>query len=374
MAQMILHDFKTFMQQDYGTLSLGIKPSGRPHIGSVATFIAAFEYVANNPAAVINLQIMDLDFDSQRGNAFTPFIHQTEESGLSVREALHKELDEIVDVMGAIYQSDVAQRVQTTYFSEFLLMPATLDKFLSIFTDKEKTSAMNMALFDQKFLKRVPVSGICPNCHTSTAGLATRSIEASDLALMERTVDFLKANTINLDSVVLEQRLQETTKKIEAFNSRLRSINENNAGGPQYVLRSECRNKACSVESYDFDMRLGMYNIHYLVDPLRDEIFAPNGNVVHIFGGDYAKPHGAKRIPKAERIRNALIAVGSMNQDFFIGPLINFRGEKMGKSGIAVPFLQLTYKNQRSVVEYLRELYLQGSREIAYEQILKRVR
>jgi hypothetical protein len=374
MAQMILHDYKTFMQQDYEVLSLGIKPSGRPHIGSIATFVAALDYAANNPSATINLQIMDLDFDSQRGNAFTPFIHQQDESGRSVRESLRRDLDEVIEIMGSVYSLDVRSRMQIDFFSEFLLLPETLNKFLSIFSDREKTSALNYALFDAKIPDKAPVSGICPSCHTSSSTFARRSFRTDHIARLRGRIDFLKSNALNLDSAVVENELNELEKRISAYESRLRSVEENSGGGPEYFLKSQCENSECAVDSYDFDMRKGMYNIHYLVDPLRDEMLIGDGKAAHIFGGDYAKPHGIKHIPKAERIRNALVAVDSMRQDFFIGPLINFMGQKMGKSGMAVPFQDLSRRKQKLVVEYIHELYERGSREIAYEDMARRLK
>jgi len=350
-----------------------MKPSGRPHIGTVATLVAAFDYVARNSDTTINLQIMDLDFDAQRGNPFIPFIHQTNESGRTVREALRVELAELVDIMSDIYAVDLSGNMRVDYFSEFLSVPKTLDKFLSIFLDEGKATALNNALFDRQYLDRLPISGICPSCHTSSSAFAKRSFGPRVLGTIEKRMDVLHKNDLGLETAIVERELAILEKRKQVYEGRLKQINESQGGGPEYFLRSECANNDCAVESYDFDLRHGFYNIHYLVDPLRDEIMDSQGHLVHIFGGDYAQPHGPKRIPKAERIRNALIAVQAMNQDFFIGPQVTYKGEKMGKSGVAITFRLLSHKRQKLIVEYIHELYDRGSREIEYEDIAKRI-
>ena len=54
--------------------------------------MSTLEYIDKYPDLQARIPIMDLYFDQQRGNSFTPYVYQNTKEGMTVRQALHEDL------------------------------------------------------------------------------------------------------------------------------------------------------------------------------------------------------------------------------------------------------------------------------------------
>ena len=176
-------------------------------------------------------------------------------------------------------------RVVLYYFTQYLTQePEFFEAFKQLLLDQEKARALKKAIFDRgKAPYNVPFSPICPSCGYSNAHLG------------------------NVD-----------------YGHRM--------------LKSTCFKPGCEQEgkkvSVSIDDPKG-YNVHYMTTPVRD-LFELRGSPradLHIFGGDFDRKHGVKKVPKVERVRNIMRIFDQEIPDIFISQLIAWEGEKVSKSG-----------------------------------------
>ena len=101
------------------------------------------------------------------------------------------------------------------------------------------------------------------------------------------------------------------------------------------IIVTDCSNPDCSVEEYETDIMDCDRDIavHFFIDPIRDCVVMPRMDV-HIFGGDYRDEHDGTHVPKIEKIQRLWqIAGGEYVPDVLTGPTFYARdGSKMSKS------------------------------------------
>lgn len=319
MGEIICFDFEKFKRGQYPRISLGFKPSGKLHIGSVLTLIQGFLYVQSNPGSSLEVNVMDLDYDNQCGHRFDSlYFARDTETGELAKDITARELrrisDDITEVLGL-----ASNPVHIMMFSDNLGFGSELLGIIRRMAyDRELTRATKRAIFDGRANSyTVPLTGVCPECHTS-----------------------------NTSPGVL--------------------VNDRKA------IRSECKNGACEVDSYISEIsEIGTYNIHYLVDPVRDICVEDLPGIgAHLFGGDYALPNGTSRIMKADRVMRImqLYANGSVLPDIYVGPLLTLDGTKMSKSYGAVSIFEL--ENRHDWIKRLIELGSSGACEIKHKDII----
>lgn len=285
MGEIIAHYMPIFLRGDYGRISLGFKPSGRLHIGSVVTLMHAFEYARVNPGAKIEVQVMDLDYDFQRGNNFHSFYTapDREDPSRLAKEVTKQEIEGLTGLLTEVFGLS-ENPAQVTYFSDALQRPILLEQMVHIMMDRDLNKAVKREMQDSRpNPKTAPFSGICPGCNHSNTEFPT----------------------------IDRQRR---------------------------ILQANCRNESCDISQYYAYMdNVGEWNVFYLIDPIRD-VFQDgiiNRADVHLFGGDYARPYGANKTMLAQRVMNIMdifsTMYGTTSPDIFIGPMVTWFGVKMGK-------------------------------------------
>jgi lysyl-tRNA synthetase class I len=100
------------------------------------------------------------------------------------------------------------------------------------------------------------------------------------------------------------------------------------------IMDTTCSNPECPVNEFSMHIEDTSRDIavHYLIDPLRDALVEPLIHV-HVFGGDYSDKHcrDETKVQKINRITR--IASGGKAPEFLIGPTLYARdGTKMSKS------------------------------------------
>jgi hypothetical protein len=329
----VISSFEELVKNDFERLSMGIRPSGRLHLGSLMTILSGLMYLGSHSDTKFELQVMDLDFDFKRGRVFTPYNHLRgpDGSGVSAREYTRGELKNIVDVAGEELGIDTQGRITTLYFSEFLHDPEAIGFFTDILTDRGTLSELKRNLFDKVRGYKLPVSGICPSCYTSSNEFANFSFGDRDV---NEDIAIMLANSQipeELKENIIKKKLEDAGK----VRGEIDLMTGGNPDDARYFVESNCYNTNCDQTSYVFDLRgPGRYNIHYLVDPIRDAMDTKmrQGNDLHIFGGDYGQPSGVRRISKVDRIQRGMAAIGLEATDAFVGPIVLSDGQKMSKS------------------------------------------
>ncbi len=369
----IITNFDELIEGNYKRLSMGARPSGKVHLGTLITILNGMLVMQKDPDATLELQLMDLDFDNQRGNVFVPYIHRQgpEGSEMSARDYMREELSTLLGKVGN--QLGVDQRkTQILYFSDFLLDPEALNFFTGNLTDKGKRKSLLKVLFDRTNGDKYPVSGICQGCHTSSSNFSEGLFPEGKFAKLAEKIETLK----DKDSNSARKWAKAYRKELTGLELRRNIITDSQPGIGKYFLKDICQNKKCDTTEYRFDLRQpGTYNIHYLVDPIRDALTTETRgkNDLHIFGGDYGIPSGVKKIPRAERIQSGMEAVGLEPVDAYIGPMLMVNGSKMSKSTVAVNCGSIDNAELPYVVGVLSEIAREGARQVSYSQIQDRV-
>ncbi len=100
------------------------------------------------------------------------------------------------------------------------------------------------------------------------------------------------------------------------------------------IISTICSNPECDVDEYSVNVldTSGDISVHPIMGALRDLVDPVTE--VHVYGGDYASPHGESREPKIAKIKRVMeVAAPTQPLDFFVGPTIFAKGrEKMSKS------------------------------------------
>jgi len=102
------------------------------------------------------------------------------------------------------------------------------------------------------------------------------------------------------------------------------------------TLITSCTNPECSVEEFDMDIMDCSKDVavHFFIDPLRDKCVEPRADV-HVFGGDYGLGHNNTEIAKITKIIDLMTTAAPdiSNPEILIGPIFYARdGTKMSKS------------------------------------------
>ncbi len=273
-----LQGFKALENAGFDTLSMGTRPSGLLHQGNLFVIASCLHYLRINSKAKVMIDIMDLDFDNQRGPLFTPFVN------IHTTRGFREQLEMAVEIISSELKVD-PNGASIRFFSEKLAKDESglRTMFLGLFKSKEHVKALKYALSEKAGrYDTPPISLVCGNCGQSS----------SDFARYTRQ-------------------------------------------GENY--RSSCNNPTCPVDEYTADLSASPFNIHYLVDPARDLLYpAP---ALHVFGGDYGQLHGASKVPRFGRVAAAMevfrqhMNLGPGLPSFFITPLvIDDCGNKISKS------------------------------------------
>ena len=272
LEERVVHDFAS-LNSDIQKVSMGIKPSGKLHLGTAVTIYNAVR-AAKRSNAQLDIQIMDLDFDQQRGTFFLPYKYYSDKDSCHesmrahVEEEISVVLEEITGFLGAkIFPS-------VSYFSEASLTPQFFDMLMCLY-------------------KRGELKPLHANKVQSSSSL------------------FAPVCTCN--------RSNTSAPKIDLDSRK---------------LSTKCFFEQCDVEKYDVALdEKGRVNFHYLLDPLRDCVPDLHGRRadIHVFGGDYAQKYGHSRATKVERISQVARSAGHSMQ-FFVGPIVVADNCKVGKS------------------------------------------
>jgi hypothetical protein len=283
-ARLVAFDHKEFSRRNYGRLSLGLKPSGDIHMGTVATVLNGMLYLYDNKDATLKIDVMDLDYDTQRGNNFASFMRMPDPNGCHELMKFHtlEKLGALVDKLSRVIGID-SRRIEIGLYSQNFACEGFSELMMSLIRERSRARIVKRALFDGKSkIHLMPFTPICPECgHSSSKN--GRYDHKSD------------------------------------------------------TLSSTCNNDECSNFEQVFSVAVAdvtSYNVHYLIDPVRD-VFESPGCVrsdVHIFGGDYLITHGIKRKTKVQRSADVMTAVTNELPDFYVGPMLTLNSRKMSKS------------------------------------------
>ncbi len=284
-------------------ISLGLKPSGTLHLGNAITFVQAVLSMQNNPASTLDVQVMDLDFDLQRGHGhggdYVAFYNKRDWMGCHDLVKYHTQ-EHTAEAFGEIadYLGIERSRINVSQFSDMTGDSRFQDMLSYLFGTQSGTELLRRSLLSKGARPESMLSPICDDCsHSSTR----------------------------------RPNLQVTEKGIE--------------------LQTACYNTACAVDEYSVLLKdHASTNLFYLVDPIRDLVPDANGKTtdVHLFGGDYAAPYGTSKKIKADRVAELMGGLSDNVPTVYIGPIVVFDGEKIGKSRepiYTLPWMKETYPN-----------------------------
>ena len=283
-AGLVAFDHKEFCQRDYGRLSMGLKPSGELHMGTIATILNGMLYLEGHRGASLRIDVMDLDYDTQRGLSFPSFMTMRDPKGCHslMKHHTKEKVERTVQKLSAILGID-PKRVEVSFYTENYACEGFPELMTSLIRQRVRAKAVKHALFDGKGgTYDVPFTPICPECGYSSSSNSTYDSKAD-------------------------------------------------------TLRTKCKNKECGGHGKVFSVPVSdllAYNVYYLIDPIRDvheSANCPRADV-HLFGGDYLLTHGVKRKSRVQRVADAMTAVTSRLPDFFIGPMLTLNSMKMSKS------------------------------------------
>ncbi len=304
--------FKCLEENRFDHVSMGTRPSGTMHMGNLFVLASCMHYLRINSEAQVHVDVMDLDFDNQRGGMFTPFINLPATS-----EFMHQ-LDAAIDILAKKLRVD-PHSVKKRFFSDRLHGDSDLrSMLLSLAKDKTAVKSMKFAIASRPGrYDTPPISMICESCGQSNSNFA-----------------------------------------------HYKSVQD------RFV--SECTNVTCGTGPYESDLASKPFNVHYLVDPVRDLLLP--GAVLHMYGGDYGRPHGPDGTLRFLRVaavmKAAMLNLGIETElpAFFITPLITDQhGKKISKSdgnGVPsrAPASPLSYlKDEIGHVIKLMELCIDGT-------------
>ncbi len=286
------------LTNSYGYVSMGIKPSGKLHLGTAMTVLSSIAAV--KPGGTVDIRIMDLDFDHQRGPVFTPFFWRADEDGCHDYMKQHA-LEEVRDLSHVLSASaGISANIKVDYFSAITWDTAFMVLMSDLFLEPPGRMLLSRNISHSGSGKPGHyLSPMCPCCNTSTSTPGT-----------------------------------------------LNSVGELTVG---------CLSKTCSVVTYMESMftpeRVSFF---YLVDPVRDVL---SGADIHVFGGDYGVPYGKSGVSKAMRVAGLIADFAGKSPDIYVGPLVQVDGEKMAKSsssGFLIEDVNRAYPDWVERLNYMR--------------------
>lgn len=188
---------------------------------------------------------------------------------------------------------------------------------------------------------------------------------------------------------LIHKQIQDGDALVFPICSSCRTSNPQPSRYRDGVLSTSCTNPDCDVEEYDMrvedcDKDLA---VHFFIDPLRDKVVQPYADV-HVFGGDYADPHGFPMRFGAERSRRlfnkvekileiASVASGGNRPDILLGAKFYARdGSKMSKSrnnGLSLDVLQEHFGDScpERVIALVKYVVREGYRNVDYRIVEK---
>ena len=286
MNDAIKYDLESLSNREYNRISVGITPSNGVHFGFAFTMISAFMYMQNHPNCSLEVCITDRDLDPQLGRIFKPY-DRLEDKGdchKLMRDHVLEELKMLRNDYCTFFGLD-SGRINIVFFSDLLVgEPTFFAEIKELLVNQEKSRALKVALLDHgKKPYEVPFSPICPSCEYS--------------------------------------------------NSHLGYVNQHRQ------LASFCYKQGCDYERTKNLVVVSIddpkaYNLHYMIPVARDLFdlrLSPKADL-HIFGGDFDKPHGVKKFRKYERVQRVMQIFGRELPDIFIGPELELGGRKISKS------------------------------------------
>jgi hypothetical protein len=306
-----VREFKSLEGHGFDNISMGARPSGTLHMGNLFVLASCMHYLRINSNARVHVDIMDLDFDNQRGLVFTPFVN------LPGTRDFIGQLNAAVEILSGELKV-ASDRVKIRYFSDRLKQgDSELRKMLlRLAKNKESVKAVKYSISDRPGrYDTPPISMICESCGQSSSNFAhyrsTRSLFTAD-----------------------------------------------------------CGNVTCTVGEYASDLSSALFNVHYLVDPIRDLLLAPN--TLHVYGGDYGLPHGQSDTLRFMRVAAVMeatrlnLGLETETPSFFITPLITDQhGKKISKSerngGQVAGDIATHLKEEIAHVVKLMGLYIDGT-------------
>jgi hypothetical protein len=307
-----VHGFKCLEEHKFENVSMGARPSGTLHMGNLFVLASCMHYLRINSKATVHMDIMDLDFDNQRA-MFTPFIH------IPTTKDFIKQLEAAVEILSQELKVD-PNSVKIRYFSDRLTESDSRlrEMFLRLAKSRDAVKAVKYAISDRPGrYDAPPFSMICDSCGQSNSNFARYHADRD-------------------------------------------------------VFTANCGNVTCSTGDYSSDLSSALFNLHYLVDPIRDLLLAPP--TLHMYGGDYGMPHGQSGTTRFLRVA-AVMEAARLNlgleteaPSFFIAPLLTDQhGKKISKSDrerADVPADILAHlRAEISQVVKLMGLYIDGTLE-----------
>lgn len=283
----IISNLDDLLERKYERISLGLDPSGPIHLGTALVFLQAFLAMQKNPETELNISITDLGCNRQRGKSFISYLNQKDPSGCHelMKEHTKEETENLVSELSSYF--GIESKVNLSYFSDLTEKKELQKIFLDLFSTEKGREKIRRTVLTGSDRSSTLLSPICICGYSSN--------------------------------------------KPPKFNGT--------------ELRTRCYNEKCGVDYYGVDLRnLKSVNISYLLDTIRD-LIPPKANL-HIFGGDYGENYGEDKLPKAERILNLLSSLSENPPRIYVGPLVEYNGEKIGKSkrnGLSVESLRNKY-------------------------------
>lgn len=270
-------------------ISLGIRPSGKIHLGNLATICLAGLFGKDvGGDATIRLAIVDLDLPdvsdwSVKDNQHVRYFHQLpapDGSGQSLREYATARIGQFLNGL---------QELLDVPFELSTLSDIQRDERFRAGLDRALGNAALMEYINPRYVNgKVGAFPLCPDCGTSSPWM------------------------------------------------------------PDYhegVLETVCMNDCCAVEEYDVNVMDCAIDIapHHIISPLRDATIPPFADV-HVYGGDYGETHCGSD-PKVAKVKQVtLYASGGNAPRYLVGPMfLAGKGEKMSKSrdnGLSLEVLQ----------------------------------
>ncbi len=260
-------------------IAIGVRPSGRIHLGNMST-LALSGYLGKNIGphlSVVNVTICDLELpDFHDRNINDNFIRYYAElpdprgEYNNLLEASHFHLGEFFGAMKDYFGVPVR-----THLLSNIQRNQNFRKGLKRLLDEPNS----MSIINPSAGKKSFVFPICPDCKTSS-------------------------------------------NKTSLYNNKTETF------------KATCKNPECSREAYDmniFDLSRDL-SVHYFIDPLRDCWVDPKPQI-HVFGGDYRMRGKNSNTPQIKGVIDVMKTSGGCSlPDILLGPnFFSSDGYKMSK-------------------------------------------
>src|SRR3989338_4408612 len=170
MSRVITTDLAELANGEFQRASLGLKPSGLIHLGTAMTLLHGMIALSNNPNASLDVTVMDLDFDLQRGRDFMSYQGKTDPDGCHgfMRHHTLGEAQQALTEMTR-YFGIPSDKIKVSFFGDITEQPQFQKYLVDIFGSE----------YGRRVLKEIVVGGngkstsllapICGSCsHSST--------------------------------------------------------------------------------------------------------------------------------------------------------------------------------------------------------------